>query len=70
MTQVRALKNFEYPESPEVRKAIRRHHRYSEEPFPWDKRGTPVNVETGQVFEAPYDLLQGWVENRLVEEVI
>ena len=69
MKQVRALKAFEYPASRSVRDAIRRHHRTSTEPFPWDKRGTPVDVETGQVLDAPDDLLQGWLDNGLVEEV-
>ena len=68
MKRVRALKAFEYPTSRSVRDAIRRHHRTSTEPFPWDKRGASGYVEIGQVLDAPDDLLVSWLDNGLVEE--
>jgi len=65
---VRALQNFHYPESVAVRNRIRNHHRVSSKPFEGD-RGKLLQCVIGDDIEAPTDLLDGWLDNGLVEVV-
>lgn len=68
MTTVRALKNFGYPGDPAVRKAIRTFHQAKKnEGRSWDgDRGKRIEVTAGDVFEAPEDLLDGWLAAGIV----
>jgi hypothetical protein len=66
---MRALVGLEYPASRAVRDAIRRHYRRSGGgPFPVEKRGEVAQVEMGEEFDAPEDLVEGWLRHGLVEE--
>ena len=72
MTQVKALKSFNYPESKKVRDSIKRFHTVAAnegQVFPYDARGTQVEVVAGEVIEAPTDVLEGWLERGIVEVV-
>ena len=69
--RVTALTNFSYPEDPGVRDKIRAFHRNKKNEgvgYPGD-RGQIVEVIKGShLFEAPEDLVDGWVERGLVEK--
>lgn len=62
--KVRALVNFEYPASFNIRNRIVRG-----ETIPIDQRGRLVQVKAGQIVSAPEDLEKKWLRHHLVEEV-
>lgn len=59
--KVTALVNFGYPASQTVRNRIR-----GGEKIPLEDRGRMVEVKEGETIEAPADLLQSWLDARLV----
>ena len=62
--KVRAMVNMEYPVSQKTRNAIRRG-----EKIQMEERGRIEQIAVGQEFEAPGDLLPGWLARGFVEEV-
>lgn len=71
MSKVRALKSFGYAGDPEVRASIRRFHsqRKNEGVSYGGDRGPVVEVVAGVEFDAPGDMLDGWLDDKLVEVV-
>lgn len=69
----RALKNFEYPESLEVRNKIRSFHKIARNEgvsYQGD-RGKQVEVDAGaEILLVPDDLLESWLDAGLVEEAL
>lgn len=61
--KVKALVNFEYPASLTVRNRIR-----GGEKIPYEDRGKILEVEAGEMINAPADLLHSWVDAKLVED--
>ncbi len=67
-TEVRALKNFDYPKDLKVRDAIAGFHKVKKNDgvsWPGD-RGERVEVSIGDVLDAPEDCLEHWLAEGIV----
>jgi len=68
MVTVRAVKNFGFPRERQVRDKIREFHAVKKNVgTSWPgNRGDIVEVKTGDVLQAPTDLLDSWLAAELV----